>query len=103
MHTAFFHGKNLWTRFRHIGHEGQDIHGRLMARFETVPWWWYAATALGMIGIGLGVTQGYPTRLSWWAFFVVLIMAAVWFVPLGIVKAATNVDIGLCSRGGRWR
>lgn len=48
-----------------------------------------------MLGIAFGVTQGYPTELSWWAFLVTLLIAVVWFVPLGIVKAATNVDIGL--------
>lgn len=66
-----------------------------MSRFRNVPWWWYAATTLIMLGIALGVTQGYPTELSWWALFISLIIAVVWFVPLGIVKAATNVDIGL--------
>ncbi|BCR87390.1 small oligopeptide transporter, OPT family [Aspergillus chevalieri] len=95
IHTGLFHGKELWTRFRHLGREDEDIHARLMSRFRNVPWWWYAATTLIMLGISLGVTQGYPTELSWWAFFISLIIAIVWFVPLGIVKAATNVDIGL--------
>lgn len=95
IHTGLFHGKELWTRFRHLGCEDEDIHARLMSRFRNVPWWWYAATTIIMLGISLGVTQGYPTELSWWAFFISLIIAIVWFVPLGIVKAATNVDIGL--------
>lgn len=95
IHTALFHGKELWTRFRHIGHKDEDIHARLMAHFHNVPWWWYATTTLIMLGIAFGVTQGYPTELSWWAFLVTLLIAVVWFVPLGIVKAATNVDIGL--------
>ncbi|KAI9935047.1 hypothetical protein ASPWEDRAFT_668502 [Aspergillus wentii DTO 134E9] len=95
VHTILFHGKELWTRLRRTGHEEEDIHGRLMSRFKEVPLWWYASVLLIMIGISLGVTQGYPTHLTWWAFFIALTMATVWFIPLGIVKATTNIDIGL--------
>lgn len=95
VHTGLFHGSDIWARFRHVGRETEDVHGRLMMRFKTVPLWWYGAITLIMIGIGLGVTQGYPTHLSWWAFFISLVISVVWFVPLGIIKAATNIDIGL--------
>lgn len=95
LNAGLFHGKEIWARFRRFGHEEEDVHGRLMARFKPVPMWWYLAIALIMIGMGLGVTIGYPTGLSWWAFFISLIMAAVWFVPIGIVQASTNVAIGL--------
>lgn len=95
VHTALFHGKELWIRFRSMGKEEEDVHARLMARFKTVPLWWYAATTLGMIGISLGVVLGYPTHMSWWAFFVSLIICCVWFVPIGIVQATTNIQIGL--------
>lgn len=95
VHTGFFHGQELWARLRKFGREEEDVHARLMSRFKPVPLWWYASVLLIMIGIGLGVTQGWPTHLSWWAFFVALIMACVWIVPVGIVQATTNVQIGL--------
>jgi OPT family small oligopeptide transporter len=95
VHTALFHGKELWIRFRTMGKEEEDVHARLMARFKTVPLWWYAVTTLGMIGISLGVVLGYPTHMSWWAFFISLIICCVWFVPIGIVQATTNIQIGL--------
>ncbi|KAJ5085087.1 Sexual differentiation process protein isp4 [Penicillium argentinense] len=95
LHTWLFHGKDIWTRFRHVGTETEDVHGRLMSRFKTVPMWWYGVITLIMIGMALGVTQGYETHLAWWAFFISLIIAVFWFVPLGIVKASTNIDIGL--------
>jgi OPT family oligopeptide transporter len=66
-----------------------------MSRFKTVPLWWYAVLSLVMIAMGLGVVLGYPTHLAWWAFFVSLIIAAVWFVPIGLVQATTNIQIGL--------
>ena len=48
-----------------------------MAKLETVPIWWYEAISLIMIAMSLGVILGYPTHLSWWAFFVSLVIAAV--------------------------
>ncbi|PWY74905.1 small oligopeptide transporter [Aspergillus eucalypticola CBS 122712] len=95
IHTGLFHGKELWVRFRNFGKEEEDVHARLMSKYKPVPLWWYAAVTLIMIGIGLGMVLGYPTHLSWWAFFVSLIMAMVWYVPIGIVQAATNIAIGL--------
>lgn len=95
VHAGLFHGPDIWARFRHVGGEDEDVHSRLMSRFKPVPLWWYASVALVMIGMGLGVTQGFATHLTWWAFFLSLIISVVWFVPIGIIKASTNIDIGL--------
>ncbi|KAJ6086487.1 hypothetical protein N7467_005401 [Penicillium canescens] len=95
VHTGLFHGVDIWARFRRVGKEEEDVHGRLMSNYKTVPVWWYLALFLVMMAIGLGVVLGYPTHLSWWAFFIALIISAVWFIPLGIVKASTNIDLGL--------
>ncbi|KAF3397257.1 Sexual differentiation process protein isp4 [Talaromyces pinophilus] len=95
VHTGLFHGKELWIRFKSVGKEEEDVHARLMSRFKTVPLWWYGAITLIMIGMSLGVIIGYPTHLSWWAFFVSLIICCFWFVPCGIVQATTNIQIGL--------
>ncbi|KAJ6039438.1 hypothetical protein N7444_008343 [Penicillium canescens] len=95
VHTGLFHGVDIWARFRRVGREEEDVHGRLMSNYKTVPVWWYLALFLVMMAIGLGVVLGYPTHLSWWAFFIALIISAVWFIPLGIIKASTNIDLGL--------
>jgi OPT family small oligopeptide transporter len=96
LHTVLFHGPDLYARFRAVnGTEEEDVHSRLMARFKPVPLWWYGVVTLIMIGMALGVTLGFTTHLSWWAFFISLVIAILWFVPLGIVKASTNIDIGL--------
>lgn len=95
VHAGLFHGKDIWARLRNFGHEEEDIHARLMSRFKQIPMWWFLSVLLIMVGIGFGVTQGYPTHLSWWAFIIALIMAVVWFVPIGIVQASTNIQIGL--------
>jgi OPT family oligopeptide transporter len=66
-----------------------------MAKYKTVPVWWYLVVFLLMATMALGVSLGYPTRLSWWAFIIALLISAVFFIPLGIVKASTNIDLGL--------
>ncbi|KAL4900777.1 hypothetical protein BDW74DRAFT_188029 [Aspergillus multicolor] len=95
VNAVLFNGKDIWARFRKVGHEDEDVHARLMARFKPVPLWWYGAITLVMVAMGLGVVLGYPTHLSWWAFFISLIMGAVWFLPIGIIQASTNIQIGL--------
>lgn len=95
VHAGLFHGKDIWTRFRHFGKEEEDVHGRLIANYKTVPLWWYAVVTVVMIALGFGVVLGWPTHLSWWSFIISLLIAVIWFVPIGIIKAATNIDIGL--------
>ncbi|PYH43902.1 small oligopeptide transporter, OPT family [Aspergillus saccharolyticus JOP 1030-1] len=95
VHTGLFHGSELWVRFRKFGQEEEDVHGRLMARFKPVPLWWYAGILVAMLAVGLGLVLGYPTHLSWWAFFVSVILAVIWYVPIGIIQASTNIAIGL--------
>lgn len=95
IHTGLFHRAEIWLRVKKFGQPEEDVHDRLMARFPKVPLWWYASVTLIMMAIALGVVLGYPTHLSWWAFFVSLIISCIWFVPCGMVQAATNVQIGL--------
>ncbi|KAJ5732402.1 hypothetical protein N7493_003883 [Penicillium malachiteum] len=95
VHCGLFYRTDIWYRFRHVGREAEDVHSRLMARFKPIPLWWYGTVTLIMLGIGLGVTQGYDTHLSWWAFFVAILMGIVWWLPLGIIYATTNISIGL--------
>ncbi|KAJ5511383.1 Tetrapeptide transporter OPT1/isp4 [Penicillium expansum] len=93
--TGLFNGADIWARFRRVGKEEEDVHGRLMSRYAEVPIWWYLGVFLAMVALGFGVILGWATHMSWWSFIIALLISAVWFVPIGIVKAATNIDIGL--------
>ena len=68
---------------------------RMMRKYKDVPQWWYATMFIIMIGISLGVCLGYPTAMHWWAFFVSIIIAIVWFVPIGLIQGMTSIQIGL--------
>lgn len=96
VHVILFHGKDIWNRFRNVTkEEEEDIHSRLMARYKAVPVWWYGVVTVIMLGMSLGVCLGYSTHFSWWAFFVALLIPAIWYVPIGTVSATTNITLGL--------
>jgi len=94
-HVGLFHGKEIWRRMRESNQKHEDIHSRLMAKYKKVPVWWYLAVLVVMAAIGLAVVLSYPTHLSWWAFFVSLIIAAFWTLPIGMIQATTNIQLGL--------
>lgn len=95
IHTGLFHSQEIWQRFKAAQSEDMDIHGKLMQKYKESPEWWYGVVFIIMFAISLGTVLGYPTHLSWWAFIVSLIISLVFSVPIGIIQATTNIQIGL--------
>ncbi|KAF2088700.1 small oligopeptide transporter, OPT family [Saccharata proteae CBS 121410] len=95
VHTALYHGKEIWYRARAARDQEDDIHMKLMKKYPEAPDWWFWALWLAMFGVGMGTMLGYPTHLTWWAFIIAMIIPAVWFVPIGMIWGITNVQIGL--------
>lgn len=95
IHTFLNQGRYIWDRWKSIGKEEEDVHGRLYAKYNPVPFWWYVALFLVIFGMGMGITCGYPTNMSWWAYIVAMLVAAIFFLPIGIIQGATNVALGL--------
>jgi hypothetical protein len=48
-----------------------------------------------MIALGFVTMLYYPTHLTWWAFVIALLISAVWMIPIGMIQAITNIQIGL--------
>lgn len=48
-----------------------------------------------MLGLSFGVVAGWPTGFPPWAFVVCMIIPVVWLLPIGIVQAVTNIQLGL--------
>ena len=69
---------------------GEDVHCRLMRRYEDAPISWYVATFVAMLAIGIFVVEYYPVYLPWYGLLLALSIAAVLFIPVGIVMAITN-------------
>ncbi|RGP59281.1 sexual differentiation process protein isp4 [Fusarium sporotrichioides] len=50
---------------------------------------------LSMLLIGFYTVLGYPTNLSWWAFLLAIAISFGFALPIGIIQAVTNTQIGL--------
>ena len=69
---------------------GEDVHCRLMHRYEDAPMTWYLATFVAMLAIGIFVVEYYPVYLPWYGLLLALSITALLFIPVGIVMAITN-------------
>jgi OPT family small oligopeptide transporter len=94
-HTYLYYGTEIWTRMRLSLGEEPDVHTKMMRKYPEVPAWWYGLTFLSVLGIALASVLAYETHLSWWAFFIALAISAVFSVPIGMIYAITNVELGL--------
>jgi OPT family small oligopeptide transporter len=68
----------------------EDVHNRLMRRYEDVPVLWYIVTGVSMTAIGIFVVEFYPIHLPWYGLLLALSIGAVLFIPIGIVMAMTG-------------
>jgi len=73
----------------------EDVHNRLMRRYEDVPIMWYILTGVSMTAIGMFVVEYYPIHLPWYGLLLALSIGAVLFIPIGIVMAITNQQSSL--------
>lgn len=71
------------------------MHQRLMKKYQDAEDWWYLAVFVIMIGISFGVVCGWPTGFPAWAYVICMIIPIIWTIPIGIVQAISNIQIGL--------
>ncbi|KAJ4305363.1 hypothetical protein N0V90_000894 [Kalmusia sp. IMI 367209] len=73
----------------------EDVHNRLMKRYDDVPIFWYLMTGVSMAAIGMFVVEYYPVHLPWYGLLLALGIGAILFIPIGIVMAITNQQSSL--------
>ncbi|KAK8061347.1 hypothetical protein PG994_007713 [Apiospora phragmitis] len=95
VHTALYHGKEIWAQLKQARHQEDDVHLRLMKKYRDAEDWWYLAVFVVMIGLSFGVVCGWPTGFPAWAYVICMIIPIIWTVPIGIVQAISNIQIGL--------
>lgn len=54
-----------------------------------------AALFVGMVAISFGIVAGWDTGFPVWAYIVCLLLPIVWLIPIGIIQAITNIQLGL--------
>ena len=73
----------------------EDVHNRLMRRYEDAPISWYLTTFVAMLAIGIFVVEYYPVYLPWYGLLLGLSITALLYIPVGIVMAITNQQSSL--------
>ncbi|KIJ32419.1 hypothetical protein M422DRAFT_76535 [Sphaerobolus stellatus SS14] len=95
MHSILYFRKQIWVQARRSLNEQPDIHARLMSRYRQVPEWWYIIVFLCMFVFGILTIELWPTNFPVWAFVLSLIIAFVYTIPIGMIQAITNQQVGL--------
>ncbi|KAF5639845.1 sexual differentiation process isp4 [Fusarium sp. NRRL 52700] len=95
VYTYLHNGKQIWQQWRNSTNEKPDIHMKLMRKYKEAPTWWYMSLFAIMLLIGFYTVLGYPTNLSWWAFLLAIAISFGFALPIGIIQAVTNTQIGL--------
>ncbi|RIA91014.1 OPT oligopeptide transporter protein [Glomus cerebriforme] len=95
-HVFLFYGKEIWERFRSSREdEKEDIHCRMMSVYQEIPNSWYFLIFIIMLLIA--IVLGYTTEanLPWWGLLMAVGLSAIMVLPIGIIQAISNNQIGL--------
>ncbi|KAI0779970.1 OPT oligopeptide transporter [Fomes fomentarius] len=95
MHTFLYFRKQIWVQSRRAMNEQPDIHARLMSKYPQVPEWWYGMIFIAMFVFGVISIEVWNTQFPVWAFVLALIISFVYTIPIGMIQAITNQQIGL--------
>ncbi|KAF8550793.1 hypothetical protein OG21DRAFT_369595 [Imleria badia] len=81
-HSFLCFRKQIWTQSR-----------RSMR--EQVPEWWYGVIFVAMFVFGIIVIKVWHTEFLVWAFCLSLSIAFLYVIPIGMIQAITNQQVGL--------
>ncbi|KAJ7579282.1 small oligopeptide transporter [Mycena floridula] len=94
-HTLIFFWRPIQVNFRTSLTQQQDIHARLMSRYPPVPEWYYACIFVITFTLGCLCIKLWPTGMEIWAMVIALVFGSVYLIPIGMIRAITNREIGL--------
>lgn len=99
MYAYLYHGKEISVAFKDVFRKGsstkKDVHMKLMEAYKEVPSWWYAAVMLSGMIMAFIMIAKFPTDMPIWGVFFALGLGILFIVPIGLITAVSNVEIGL--------
>ncbi|KAF3064003.1 Sexual differentiation process protein isp4 [Daldinia childiae] len=95
VHVILYHGRQIVSQFKLARRQEDDIHMKLMRKYRDAEDWWYLALFAIMIGLSFVVCCAWPTGFPAWAYVVCILIPLVWTIPIGIIQAITNIQLGL--------
>lgn len=88
-HIALHHGKDLWEQWK--GRARKDVHARLQSVYADAPWWWFVAVTVVMFALSIVTNEVWHTGLPAWGVVVAFVLPVIYFIPIGVIKAITNI------------
>ncbi|OBZ77977.1 Sexual differentiation process protein isp4 [Grifola frondosa] len=95
VHALLYFRKPISVHLHRSLGEQPDIHAQLMAKYPQVPEWWYACILVVSSLFACLCIKLWPTQMTIWALIVALVIALVYVVPIGMIQAVTNRQVGL--------
>ena len=94
MHVFLWHRKDIKRALFYPQHE--DVHNRLMMAYHNVPNSWYMTVlAMSLTGSIWLVAFHDSLQLPVWGLLLAVVVALVFLVPVGVLKAVSDTSIGL--------
>jgi OPT family small oligopeptide transporter len=94
-HTMLYFWKPIRLHFGRSLQEQPDVHARLMSNYRQVPEWWYACIFVATFMFACICVELWHTAMPIWALIIALLIAFLYVVPIGMIQAVTNFQIGL--------
>lgn len=86
---------DIYLQIRRSLKDNRDVHSRLMAAYPEVPHTWYAILGLGAFALAIVTVKVWPTELPVWALVIGLVVALLFLIPVGMIRAITNQVVAL--------
>ncbi|KAF8518157.1 OPT oligopeptide transporter [Hysterangium stoloniferum] len=97
VHTLLYFRKQIMVQARRSLGEQPDIHARLMSRYRqhwlVIFKQWQPSSDVQKLNVL--PSEVWPTQLPVWAFCLALCISFVYIIPIGMIQAITNQQIGL--------
>ncbi|KAF4610329.1 hypothetical protein D9613_010456 [Agrocybe pediades] len=94
-HAIIHFYKPIRLQFGRSMREQPDIHARLMSHYPQVPEWYYACIFAITFAFACVCIQVWPTGMTVWALIIALLLALIYVIPIGMIQAVTNRQVGL--------
>ncbi|CAI0378726.1 unnamed protein product [Linum tenue] len=101
-HVALFDGQVIVDLFKKATAASKarfaDVHTRIMKKnYDVVPQWWFILVLIVSFFMALYAVEGFGQQLQlpWWGLIFACVLAMVSTLPIGIIQATTNNQIGL--------
>ncbi|KAH6904577.1 small oligopeptide transporter [Coprinopsis sp. MPI-PUGE-AT-0042] len=94
-HSIIYFWKPIRLQMRRSLREQPDVHARLMSHYPQVPEWYYACIFAVTFIFACVCIELWPTGMTIWALVIALLIALFYMIPIGMIQAITNRQVGL--------